>query len=111
MDVIKHLLVSEGLRAAGYLSEDEILTDDELAARWTMYADEIRNTNEQYRATECCICFERTRQKWKSSDCSHPNEICQSCWVNIIYTACSNDTFIVQCPICRARVDSLECVE
>ena len=115
MDVIERLLINEDLRVAGYLTEDERLSYEELAIRWTAYVDELiaRNTtqNEHYYRTECCICFDSTDRKWKASECSHPYEICETCWVNIIFTTFNNNSIIVHCPICRGRVETLECVD
>ena len=100
--------------AAGLLTKDENLTDEELAIRWTAYVGVLiaRNTpqNELYDQTESCICFENTEAKWIANACSHPSEISETCWVNIVFTAFNNNS-IVQCPLCRSQVDTLECVE
>ena len=114
MDVIEKLLVSDDLIAAGLLTEGENLTDEELAIRRTTYVGALitRNTpeNEPYDQTECCICFENTEAKWKANEYSNTSQICETCWVIIVFTAFNNNS-IVQYPLCRSQVDTLECVE
>ena len=81
------------------LKADEHLSDEELEMRWNSFM-----VSHPY---ECCICFNTMTDFWKSSSCSHPDHVCENCWVQIIYTSYINRTDVC-CPICRLEIGDLE---